>query len=111
MTLHIEDHLQYESAIEYAESIGLRQELEKQLAFLDTFAEGKDRGLTRCRLFMCYGPNSFAFIMEHRGADGNYCEWFHGALIFHDPEYRSQGGWCTAVPFPLVPSRGWAIHT
>lgn len=99
----------------FAERIGLLDDLEAQLTYLDGYANEASRragssDLTRCQLSQDIAPWSFYFQMERAGEDGIYRFWFEGALVYHGP---SDGGSGEAPSFAtgLVPQHGWSLHT
>ena len=93
-----------------ADSMGLRDNLERQLAFLDEYAEDDDRGRTRCRLYHDFAPYSFGFLMRLRRG-GKYLDWFNGALIFHGPHDGGGSGAAPTLAVCLKPTVGWTVHT
>jgi len=83
-----QDHL--DAVRQHAEKDGTLPELDRRLAYLDSYAngegciydkaEGKD---TRCKLFR-EPPLSFYFVMECRESPTSAWErWFSGGLIHH----------------------------
>ncbi len=98
---------QLEEVLEFADNIGLRAQLEQRLNYLDTYAEGDERGRSRCKLYTDFAPASFGFTMEVKNADGQYTTWFSGGLIFHGPTDGSSPNFCVS----LSSEPGWQIHT
>jgi len=91
----------------FADSIGLRDQLEGRLAYLDSYAEGEERGKSRCNLFPDFAPYSFAILMQVRNGEGEYRTWFNGGLIFHGP---TNGG-APNYSVSLTNEPGWQVHT
>jgi hypothetical protein len=108
-TTGVEDKLA--EAREIAERIGLRENLERQLRYLDEYAEHGDRGKTRCVLYPDGAPYSFGFVIELRQSDGNYRTWFNGGLLFHGPHDGGGNGGAPTYAVCLKPTVGWTIHT
>lgn len=96
-----------EAARLFADTIGLRDQLEERLRYLDTYSEGDERGKSRCQLFTDFAPASFAFTMEVKNAKGEYKPWFNGGLIFHGP---CDGG-APNFSVSLSDEPGWQVHT
>ena len=93
----------------FADQHGLREQLEEQLRYLDTYGEDDDRGRVRCTLYPDFAPHSFGFRLERRQEDGSYVHWMSGGLIFH-----GSGGGSGGAPeysVSLVPQIGWSVHT
>lgn len=70
-TSNVEEYLAEVRA--FADKIGMREKLEEQLQYLDTYAnrrdindENKDNDKTECRLFKDFAPYSFAFTVYRR---------------------------------------------
>ena len=94
----------------FAVRIGMRDNLEAQLRFLDEYAEDGDRGRTSCRLYPDFAPYSFGFLMRLRRG-GKYLDWFNGALIFHGPHDGGGDGTAPTLAVCLQPTVGWTVHT
>ncbi|MBN1772543.1 MAG: DUF4120 family protein [Deltaproteobacteria bacterium] len=95
----------------FADKVGLRENLEDQLRYLDEYAEHGDRGKTCCRLYRDSAPQSFGFVMTVRREGGIYKTWFNGGLIFHGPHDGGGDGGEPTLAVCLTPTTGWAIHT
>ncbi len=108
-TSGVEDRLA--AARTFADGVGLRDNLEKQLLFLDEYAEDGDRGKTCCRLYHDFAPHSFGFLMAVRARGGAYEDWFSGALIFHGPHDGGGSGSAPTLAVCLQPTVGWTVHT
>jgi hypothetical protein len=104
MTLKIENEEHLASVRTFADKIGLRDQLEEQLKYLDGF--GGDRDRSRCRLFKDFAPYSFEFLIERRSPEGEYHRWINGGLIFN----AGDGSFPT-LSVSLSPTTGWSVHT
>jgi hypothetical protein len=102
-----EEHLAAVRA--FAESRGLSEKLQEKLDYLDTYAEGDDRGRTRCMLF-AEAPYSFYFVMECRRPDGTYAMWFNGGLIYFGEGDTGVGAPQFSVRIGTT-EEGWEVHT
>jgi len=111
--LEIDGNVQeyFEEVKRHAEEIGLADNLQKSLDYLDTFAEHGDRGKTRCRLFKDFAPYSFDIRMERRTKDGGYEPWWNGGLIFHGPHDGFGSGAFPTLSVSINPEHGWQVHS
>jgi hypothetical protein len=111
--LEIDGNVQeyFESVKEYAQEVGLEDNLQEKLDFLDTYAEHGDRGKTRCRLTQDFAPHSFNISMDIRSEDGEYKPWWFGGLIFRGPHDGGGNGGPPTFSVSLNPCHGWQIHT
>lgn len=91
-----------------ADKVNLRAQLEKQLTYLENYAQPK---VTRCTLFFDAAPYSFAFSMEYQDRTGNWSHWFSGGLIYHGPHDGHGSGEAPTWAVSVVPVHGWQIHT
>jgi glycine cleavage system protein P-like pyridoxal-binding family len=89
----------------------MRDNLERQLRYLDEYAEHGDRGKTCCRLYRDGAPYSFGFVMSRRGEGGIHRNWFNGGLLFHGPHDGGGDGSAPTYAVCLQPTVGWSIHT
>lgn len=112
----IEDYLAEVRA--YADKIGMREQLEKELTRLDTYAEHGERGKTRCLLGKDWAPYSFAGVMQiHKRtpegslAQHDYEHFFTFGLIFHGSHDNGGDGSAPTFAVNLTPVNGWALHT
>lgn len=55
-----------ESVRQFAERTGQSAKLQKQLDWLDKYAEHDERGKTKCVLYKDFAPHSFEFVMLQR---------------------------------------------
>jgi len=93
----------------FADTIGLRVQLEARLAFLDRYANPKR---TRCVLFDDHAPHSFRFAMEREfGGCDHWMVWFEGGLIYHGPHDNHGSGAAPALAVTIQPTTGWWIQT
>ena len=109
--LKVENQKHLDDVVAFADRVGLREQLEDKLRYLDQYAEHGDRGKTRCRLFSDHAPQSFGFVLEMRGDDGEYAPWFVGGLIFHGPHDNGGDGSHPTLAVCVTPTLGWQIHT
>lgn len=91
---------------DFADSINMRDQLEKQLAYLENYGTRE----TRCRLYKDFSPRSFTFLIEAK-QDGEWRKWFNGGLIFHGPHDGGGDGGAPTYSVSLTPTTGWQIHT
>ena len=94
-------------ARQHAELLGLADQFEEQLAFLENFRHPEQ---TRCVLRPDGAPYSFLFTME-RLEDGEWTYWFGGGLIYHGPHDTYGSGSAPSFSVMLKPHYGWSIHT
>lgn len=107
------------SVREFADKVGKRDNLEKGIEFLHSYANTTDEGLlptekhkTRCRLMKDFAPQSFYFIMEARDKNtGEWGMWFNCGLIFHGPHDGGGSGGPPTFSVTLSPTDGWSVHT
>lgn len=111
MALVIENKPYFDEVMEFATKIGLRDQLEDKLRFLDRYAEHGDRGKTRCRLRKDFAPASFEFVMERRNSEGGFEAWFVGGLILHGAHDNKGDGSFPTLSVTISPTTGWQIHT
>jgi hypothetical protein len=95
----------------FADRIGMREQLEEPLRYLDEYAEHGDRGRTCCRLYPDFAPYSFGFLMQARSTGGVFRNWFNGALLFHGPHDGGGNGGAPTYSVCLRPTDGWTVHT
>ena len=111
--LVIMDEKYLEEVKAFADKIGLREQLDEKLKYLDEYAEHGDRGKTVCRLGKDFAPYSFAFTMLKRtSTEGKEYEYFfNGGLLFHDPHDGGGSGSFPTLAVTLEPIHGWSVHT
>jgi hypothetical protein len=76
-----------EQARAFADKVGAREELEAQLNYLSTYANGNGTD-TVCVLFNDFAPHSFEFVMLRvvtEGEEKKEKRWFNGGLIYFGP--------------------------
>ena len=108
--LQIECPEHLEEVRKFADSVGLREDLEGQLKCLGKYACDEDPENTRCLLHKDFAPHSFGFTMRIRKGD-RYEHWFIGGLIYGGPEQPLDG---SAPAFTCSfdsTRRGWFVHT
>lgn len=109
--LHIENQEHYDKVVDFAKSTGRMENLQKQLDYLNTYADHENEGLTRCILSYDFAPYSFSFLMTRKNKDGEYRPWFNGGLIFHGSHDGGGSGSAPTYSVCLSPTDGWSIHT
>lgn len=110
--LKVENQEHFDAVIEFAERVGLRQQLEGRLRYLEHYATSPDDpGKTRCRLFKDWARYSFEFVMDLRQPDGTYRQWFNGGLILHGADDGFGSGGAPTFSVCIEPTTGWEIHT
>ncbi len=92
----------------FADDLGLRQQLEAKLTYLDRYAAPRR---TRCTLGPDFAPHSFTFVLEAENESGVYQTWFTGGLIYHGATDGKDTGALPALAVTLVDTVGWEIHT
>lgn len=106
-----------EAVRKFAERIGLFEQLDKQLKYLDTY--GGDREKSQCLLSKDFAPYSFTWLMRRkRSAEevaqdgrGHWVNWMNGGLIFHGPHDNHGDGGAPTYSVSLGNRDGWSIHT
>lgn len=99
---------------EFADSIGMREQLEKQLDYLDNYAchPEEDAVKTQVELTRDFAPHSFNFvILGRKTPNDEYRYWFNGGLIFHGSHDGFGSGAAPTLSVCLTPTSGWAVHT
>jgi hypothetical protein len=95
------------------ESVDVSAYLKNRLDYLANYGgkgeDGADR--MRVRLFKDFAPHSFEFVIEERGADGEYHMVLVGGLLFHGPADAHGSGQAPTFAVTLTPTNGWSIHT
>ena len=109
--LEINNQQHFDEVCAFADRVGLRDQLDEKLRYLDEYAEHGDRGKTRCQLNSDFAPYSWGFVLERRADDGEYHHWFTGGLIFHGPHDAGGSGSYPTLAVTLSPITGWSIHT
>ena len=110
MSIVIQDQEYLDLVRAFADSIGLRSQLDEKLRFLDEYGEHGSRR-TRCRLVRDSAPYSFYFVMERRNPEGAYEPWFNGGLIYHGRHDNGGDGSFPTLSVTMIPTHGWSIHT
>lgn len=96
----------------FAESVGALAKLQKQLDYLDTYAEHEDRGRTLCVLYKDFAPNSFSFVMNIRPkGGGEYAFWYNGGLICYPPGDSGVGAPQFSVNLTTSDEYEWHVNT
>lgn len=101
----------------FAERTGQRDELERQLRYLDEYAcrtgdDRVDRTLTRCVLRRDHAPYSFEFVMLRKDiSTSEYVYFFTGGLLYHGAHDGHGSGAAPTFAATLVATSGWSVHT
>jgi hypothetical protein len=110
--LVIKDEAYFHEVIVFADHVGARDRLQRQLDRLAAFSG--DESTTRCLLHRDFAAHSFAFLIETRSADGSWRTWFNGGLIYSGPGQPLDGSF-PALTVSLDRASGvehdWSIHT
>ncbi len=96
----------------YAQEVGLKEQLLKQLEYLANYGGGEENpNYCRCDLFEDFAPYSFTFCM-YRTKEGEEPKfWFNGGLLYSSPSQPADGSF-PLLSVDLEPGRhGWNIHT
>lgn len=98
---------------EFADTVGMRKQLEEKLKYLDEFAEHGDRGRTQCHIRKDFAPYSFEFTMTRRRPEGEdgYDFFFVGGLVYHGKHDNGGDGSFPTLSVCLEPTNGWEVHT
>jgi hypothetical protein len=111
LNIKCEEHLA--KVREFAKIRGIEEKLQQRLDYLDTYAEGDERGLTRCDLY-ADGDYSFYFRMLKRQPDGlmpgSYAYWFNGGMIYYGPGDTGVGAPQYSVRLGAT-DEDWTINT
>ena len=90
----------------FADEVGLRDQLEKKLQYLEEYAPG-----IICKLYPDFAPNSFFFVLGRETERGVWNVCLNGGLIFHGLYDRGGDGGAPTFSTCMTPTSGWAIHT
>jgi hypothetical protein len=93
----------------FADSLGLRDQLEKQFDYLSTYASNGGTKENVCIIGKDFAPHSFAFAI-YQIRDGERRYWFNGGLIYQGPDSPADGG-APSFTVSLAEGRGWFVHT
>jgi hypothetical protein len=103
-----------EQAREFARSMGLSSQLERQLSYLHNYAHHDDGPRKRqCVLAYDFAYHSFSFAhytLPAYTTDGKRHMWFHGGLIYQAPESPANGSF-PSLTVSLASGIGWFCHT
>jgi hypothetical protein len=92
----------------YADSIGERDQLEEQLAYLAEFRGGE----CVCELQTDFAPYSFYFVLYGPvGPTGEREVWMNGGLIHHAAHSNGVGGPEYSVTLTPQSRPHWSVHT
>lgn len=95
--------------LEFADSIGLRQQLDSKLEYLRTYAAHRGEDNVRCELYPDFAPHSFRFVMKIRKEE-KFEYWFNGGLIYQGPDSPANGSF-PSLTVSLAEGIGWFVHT
>ena len=98
---------------EFARSMGLGEQLEKQLDYLAGYARGDGEPKRQCVLSDDFAPHSFCFahfVLPKFTADGKRHFWFNGGLIWQGPNCPADGSF-PSLTVSLANGTGWFCHT
>jgi len=102
----------YSEALEFAEKIGLKEQLISKIEYLNSYANSEDDpNNTKCMLYKDWAPYSFGFTMLKKNKAGEYVRWFNGGLIFHGSHDNGGDGSYPTLSVNVSPQNGWSIHT
>lgn len=109
LVVQCKDHLEKVRA--FADSIGLRDQLEGKLSYLNTYGGGEGReDYTRCILYWDFAPHSFFFNLLWTEEGKEPVLWFNGGLIYQGPDAPANGG-APSFTVSLAEGHGWFVHT
>jgi hypothetical protein len=100
-----------EEVREFARSMGLTHQLERQLCFLDR--HGCDHKTDQCLLYSDFAPRSFSFarhILPAHARSGQRTFSYNGGLIYQGPDSPANGDF-PSLTVSLAKGTGWFIHT
>jgi hypothetical protein len=103
-----------EQVREFARSIGLSRQLERQLDYLANYANHDDGPKRQCVLSYDFAPFSFSFAHFALPTPGQEKPerkfWFNGGLIYQGPSVPADGSF-PSLTVSLAPGTGWYCHT
>jgi hypothetical protein len=103
-----------EEVREFARSIGLSRQLERQLEFLHDYSDQEGEPVKRqCILAYDFAPYSFTFAhfsLPAYSRTGERQFWFNGGLIYQGPTSPANGSF-PSLTVSLTPGTGWFCHT
>jgi hypothetical protein len=102
-----------EQVREFARSIGLSEQLERQLNYLHGYANHDDAPKRQCVLAYDFAPHSFSFahyVLPTSSKDGTRKFWFNGAMIWQGPSCPADGSF-PSLTVSLAEGTGWFCHT
>jgi hypothetical protein len=98
---------------EFARTVGLSDQFERQLDYLAGYATGDGEPKRQCLLSDDFAPHSFCFahfVLPKYTADGKRQFWFNGGLIWQGPGASGDGSF-PSLSVSLCPGTGWFCHT
>jgi hypothetical protein len=101
-----------EKTREFARSMGLAHQLERQLGYLADYGRNGDRPLRQCVLSYDFAPHSFSFahyVLPDSTGDGKRQLWLNGGLNYSGPTSPCDGSF-PALAVNLHNGTGWFCH-
>jgi hypothetical protein len=102
-----------EQVREFARAMGLSSQLERQLCWLDNYADHENERKRQCILHDDFAPHSFTFCHYRLPAfteDGARKFNFNGGLIYQGPSCPADGSF-PSLTVSLAGGTGWFCHT
>jgi hypothetical protein len=102
-----------EKTREFARSMGLAHQLERQLGYLADYGHNGDRPLRQCVLSYDFAPHSFSFshyLLPDSTGDGKRQFSYNGGLIYQGPSCPGDGSF-PSLSVSLNSGTGWFCHT
>jgi len=108
----VEDIGRFKTISDAARALGPKalESFDKQLAYLDTYANGPgctyEKEGTKCVLSYDSSPLSFGFDMYRGDGNGGWIYWYSGGLVYHGP-----GSNAMSVELNANSEPHWGVHT
>jgi len=98
---------------EFADKVGLLEQLNGQLEYLGNYACNEENGMdfTKCTIYSDFAPMSFQFTMQMKNKKGEYEHFFNGGLIYQGPNIPANGNYPSFSVSMDNSKVGWFIHT
>lgn len=93
----------------FADSLGLREQLEGKLKYLAEYGESPEPEY-RCDLYQDFAPHSFAFSIYRKLPGDEWRFWLNGGLIYQGPGQPADGN-APTFTVSLAEGHGWFVHT
>jgi hypothetical protein len=109
----IDDQTHFDAVRKFARSVGAEDELEGALTRFAHLPEA------RMKIYKDWAPQSFAFLLESKGADGIYRRDFNGGILWSGPASEAGPGNVLDGGFPSLSvhigptgdKHRWSMHT